>query len=293
MSNFAIYTACIGGYDNVFQPITVDERFDYILFTNDVKVDRIGIWRVRPIYYSNTDMRCIARYVKTHPEELLPEYDATLWMDMNIQIADSFVYKRFVALYESNAQIASIQHPERDCIYAEAFTLSNWRYENDYIAFEWCHKIRKEGYPQHRGLYETGILFRRKSDVMTKVNEMWWDCINTYSRRDQFSCNYVLWKFGVKEEYFFSPGVNLRYTEHVNHVMHVVSRKLLKTTLLEEVRRKERIIFPTILQKQWNVLCALPFPQLVLPIWGIIVGIIGMPYFAYLMFKYRVLHVYG
>lgn len=292
MSKFAIYTAFIGGYEIVRQPITVDERFDYILFTNDLKVDRIGVWKVLPIYYSNTEKTRIARYVKTHPEELLPGYDATLWMDMNLQIVDSYVYERFVDLYESNAQIAGIQHPERDCIYVEAFTMSNRRWEHDNVAFAWCHKLRKEGYPFNWGLYESGILFRRKSNVMTKVNEMWWDCISTYSKRDQFSINYVLWKLGVKEEYFFAPGVNPRYTGHVNYYSHAAKRKLEKTGILEYFRIKTRIIFPSIMQKQWNTFCAIPFPKLVLPIWGIIVGALGIPYFAYLIFKYRILRVF-
>ena len=292
MNKFAIYTACIGGYDNVRQPITLDERFDYILFTNDVKVDRIGVWKVRHISYSNTDMTRIARYAKTHPEELLPEYDATLWMDMNLQITDSYVYERFVNLYESNAQIASIQHPERDCIYVEAFTMSNWRFEHDYIAFVWCHKIRKEGYPQHRGLYETNILFRRKSDVMTKVNEMWWDCINTHSKRDQFSCNYVLWKLGVKEEFFFAPGEHSQNVKHINFAWHndLSKRKLTQTSHLETLRIKMRTLLPECTMRQWYTLCVLPFPCLVLYSWGILMG---YPIFAWRKFKHKVLRIPG
>ena len=91
MNKFAIYTACIGGYDNILQPKVIDERFDYFLFTNDVKEESVGVWQVRKVAYSNPDMTRIARYVKTHPEELLPEYEATLWLDSSLQIISQYI----------------------------------------------------------------------------------------------------------------------------------------------------------------------------------------------------------
>lgn len=295
MKQFAIYTACIGNYDQIRQPVVIDNRFDYILFTNDVKDNRIGVWQVRSVDYANDDMTRIARYAKTHPEKLLSEYDATLWMDMNLQIADSYVYERFIELYESKVEIASIQHPERDCIFTEAFTMSNWRFEHDCIAFEWCHKLRNDGYPRHRGMYETNILYRRKSEVMTNVNKMWWDCIDNYSKRDQFSCNYVLWKLGVKEEYFFTPGEHSMNSMHINYAVHskVSKRKLVNVGFNELLRIKTRNLLPNVTLRQWHVLCNLPYPNIVLNTWGYVMGILCTPILAFKMFKHRILHIPG
>ena len=50
---YVIYTAMVGGYDEIMQPMVVDDRFDYILFSNDIKEDRVGVWQVLPIAYSN------------------------------------------------------------------------------------------------------------------------------------------------------------------------------------------------------------------------------------------------
>ena len=36
MKKFAVYTASIGGYDEIHQPLAVDDRFDYIFFSNNV-----------------------------------------------------------------------------------------------------------------------------------------------------------------------------------------------------------------------------------------------------------------
>ena len=62
---YVIYTAMVGGYDEIMQPVVVDDRFDYILFSNDIKEDRVGVWQVRPIAYTNPDNTRICRYVKT------------------------------------------------------------------------------------------------------------------------------------------------------------------------------------------------------------------------------------
>lgn len=289
-NKFAIYSACIGGYDNICQPLVVDERFDYFLFTNEAREENVGVWHVRKIDYTNSDMTRIARYVKTHPEELLSEYDATLWMDMNLQIADSYIYERFIDLYNSNTQIASIQHPERDCIYVEAYTMANWRFEHDYIAFEWCHKIYKDGYPFHRGMYETNILFRRKSEIMYRVNHAWWDCIDHHSKRDQFSCNYVLWKLGVDEVFFFPLGEHSQNTKHVNFAWHseVSTRKLVSMGYWETLRYRTRNLYPNYTLNLWLSLCKFPVPQFVLSSWGILMG---LPIFAWRKFKHRILHI--
>ena len=207
MNKFAIYTACIGGYDNILQPETIDDRFDYILFSEEVAEERIGVWQVRHVDYTNPDKTRVARWVKTHPEELLPQYVATLWMDSNIQIISPWVYSRFMELYESDSNIASIKHPERDCVYDEAFKVSSYTVfgalEHEKIAMTWCRKLRSEHYPRHNGLYETNILFRKNNPIVQAVDSMWWICIDNYSKRDQLSFNYALWKTGIPTDTYF------------------------------------------------------------------------------------------
>lgn len=56
MKRFAVFTACIGNYDSILLPEVVDNRFDYILFTNEVKEKQIGVWQVRHVDYTNLEM---------------------------------------------------------------------------------------------------------------------------------------------------------------------------------------------------------------------------------------------
>ena len=220
MSKFAIYTAVVGNYDEISQPLVVDPRFDYFLFSDTIKEERIGVWQIKPIEYYNPDRIKIARYVKTHPETLLPDYAATLWMDANIQIIDSWVYERFIELYQNGSQIASVKHPERDCIYKEIFAVCSVKWETVETAWRWNHYLRKNKYPENNGLFETNILYRVNSDAIKLVDEDWWNCIEKFSRRDQFSFNFVLWNNRQECTYFFSEGECALHTPHLKFILH-------------------------------------------------------------------------
>ena len=257
IKRFAIYTACIGGYDEIMQPEFVDDRFDYILFTDDVKEARFGIWQTHHVEYTHKDKTIIARYVKTHPQELLSEYAATLWMDSSLQIVSRFVYERFIELYENGIDVASVKHPKRDCIYDEAYEVSSRKspgaLEYDETALMWCHKLWKEGYPQHNGLIETSILFRRNNEAVSKVNESWWNCIIQYSKRDQLSFNYVIWQIKPSVECFLKDGEHMMNSDKVKYLGHskVSTRKALKLSDSQQQRYLFRVRSRRVAMKQW------------------------------------------
>ena len=165
---YVIYSAMVGAYDDILQPKVVDERFDYILFSNDIKEARVGIWVVRPIAYHNDDNTRICRYVKTHPEEMVPGYEVSIWMDSNVQILTNYFYKRVIELDEQNVLFSSMWHPNRDCIYAEAFTVVKMRVEYEDVVADWCHKLQKEKYPRHNGFVRQTLC----SENITAVSQL-------------------------------------------------------------------------------------------------------------------------
>lgn len=226
VNKYVIYTALVGAYDEVRQPEVIDERFDYILFSNDIEEENVGVWTVRPISYKNDDDTRICRFVKTHPEELLSEYEASLWIDTNICIRTLYVYERFIELQCSNTLVASMNHPWRDCIYDEAFEVMCLHYDKENVIFGWCYKIRKDGYPRYNGLYETNVLFRKHRDNrVARMDSLWWKCIESFSKRDQLSFNYVLWKCGLDCEYFLEKSLCARNSESFLYVPHKKNKK--------------------------------------------------------------------
>ena len=200
MKDYVIYTAIVGDYDEVKQPVVIDDRFDYILFTDGNKGNKreksIGVWKLRNLgVYHNTDSVKTARFYKTHPHWLLYNqgYRFTIWIDSNIQIQDSYIYERAIELYKKGVLVSALPHPLRKCVYDEMTAVLKYGFESEKVLYDWAKFLRDKKYPLNNGLNETGLLFRNNTsyDVML-FNDLWWKCIDKYSRRDQLSFNYAL-----------------------------------------------------------------------------------------------------
>lgn len=217
MKRHAIFTAIVGDYDEVLQPRVIDDRFDYILFSNEIPETQIGVWQIRPIPYSNCIQTKTARWVKTHPEYLLPEYVSSLWIDASISIASQQIYDRFLAIESSPNVIASIPHPNRHCAYGELLAVISHGFEREKTALAWGRHLRREGYPRNNGLFETGMLYRKHCPKVDAVDALWWQCIDKYSRRDQLSFDYCLWKHDIKCIHFMNDNMTVWNSDLVHY----------------------------------------------------------------------------
>jgi len=220
MARFVIYSALVGKYDNVSQPLAINDDFDYVLFSNDILKSNVGIWSIRRFEYYNPDSTRVCRYIKTHPELLMPEYEFYVWIDLNVQIQTDFIYQQAIYLYNQRVIASGMFHPYRGCIYEEGFAVMNMIVEHENVVVDWCHFLRKERYPRKNGLVETNVLFRINDEATQSLNRLWWDCINNYSRRDQLSFNYCLWKLNIPLVYFSGEGKNTRNTDDFKLVKH-------------------------------------------------------------------------
>ena len=224
--SLVIYSALVGAYDIVPQPQVVDDSFDYVLFSNDIDVDRLGVWQIRRIPYSNADNTRLSRWVKTHPDDLLPEYKASVWIDANVVIQSSFIYARVRDLISQNVEISSMWHNERNCIYDEAAVVAYRGLEKETIVLNWLRKLKLTSFPHHLGLFETNVIYRVHHIENTIVfDNEWWDCIEHYSRRDQLSFNYCLWKMDITCPFFISSTENTRNSNHFQCIAHKNSRE--------------------------------------------------------------------
>lgn len=220
MKKFVIYSAIIGAYDSIVQPTIVDDDFDYILFTDCITEKKIGVWEVRQIDFFHPTTAKVARYIKTHPHTLLGDYECSLWIDASISITSDYIYRRFKELYNEGTLISALYHPERDCIYDEALAVMMYHLETEDVIINWLHQLRHNHYPEHIGLHETGILYRIHCDEIARINEDWWDIIESHSRRDQLSFDYLLWKNNMDCVELFSPEHLIRNSEHVSLKPH-------------------------------------------------------------------------
>jgi len=268
MKDFVIYTVVTGGYDGILQPIVVDDRFDYVLFTND-GMKSTGVWTVRPIPdVISGDNKRLSRYPKTHPESLLSEYKASLYIDANIQIVDQWVYQRFLDLYSQGAEYAGVRLvlTGRDCIYEHSLDMCLWRLEYPSIAVKQCHALFAKGFPRHFGINENNVIFRIHSDTMKVVDEEWWRWITMYSSRDQFSYMYCLWKYKVELNYFLPIGEDARNGSHFKLINHdgranVQRVKLVKLGFIRRLFLKSLRDNPELGLKRWRIIYESSFPM--------------------------------
>ena len=63
MKRYVVFTALVGGYDSIRQPLVIDDRFEYIVFSNEIAQGRIGIWKVKTVDYYNLDSTRVCRYL--------------------------------------------------------------------------------------------------------------------------------------------------------------------------------------------------------------------------------------
>ena len=272
MKDNVIYTSIVGSYDEIQQPLVIDDRFDYILFTDDVTTDMIGVWQVHPIPHNTGSNMLRSRYVKCHPVKVLPDYKASLYIDANIQIASQYVYDRFIELLKDGVEWGGIQHPSQNCVYEEICAIVDLKWVHDYDVVDWYATIKKSGFPENWGLYENNVIFRRHTEKVDTIGNLWWQTLITGCKRDQFSLMYVLWKYQPTMGFFLPKGecprlnsLNFRYYKHNPH------KRVLRLGVHERIRRSCLRSIHTDIRKGYhelfNRLSKYKSPKLMLRIW--------------------------
>ncbi len=229
-----------GGYDEIRQPLVIDDRFDYILFTDVSKMNHDGIWSIRNINFDISDKQLLSRYPKINPISQLNEYEYSVYMDANVQIVSAKFYERIMQLVLQDVELAGVKHQHRNCLYEEGFrilisfpNINRWKLLSQMASF------KKEGFPYNYGMYEANVIFRsHKSSRVSSLCQSWWNIYKNAVRRDQLCYSYVLWKFGFKFSYMLPENENamnssmLNFFEHPNKkkIMMKRSRKLIKFT---------------------------------------------------------------
>lgn len=188
-----VYTVITREYDELRDPLVVDKDWDYICFT-DKHNFASSIWKI--IYIDNEDdldsVR-LQRKCKILCHKYLSQYKESLYIDGKIQISNSI--ENYIARYSVKSSILCIRHSIRDCIYEEATACINMKQDVIDTIKKQINKYRAEEYPEHYGLVDTCILYRKHDDKkLCSTMETWWNEVCQYSRRDQLSFNYACWK---------------------------------------------------------------------------------------------------
>lgn len=240
-----VYTCVTNNYDNLLIHSYIDNEWDYICFTdNTYMIDKgfYGNWKIEKLKFDKVDNTRINRWHKMHPHILFENYEESLWIDTNIDLKTKYIFERIRSFRDNNIKFAISKHCERDCIYKEAEIIINDKIDDSNIVNTQLEMYRKEGFPEKYGLTDNSILYRNHNDSeIILIMEYWWYIISNYSKRDQLSLFYILWKYNYKIEYLTEIPTrfdiyNFDFRKH-NH--QLINKSL---TLEDLIRRFQRNI---------------------------------------------------
>ena len=199
----AVYTVVFGNYDNLHEPMYITPNCDYFVITNQ-ELQYGDVWKPYKLPdrvsekikdYSNLEK---ARYCKLYPHEIFKDYEYSIFIDGNVQLISD---ARCLIEQLGNNFIASHQQRERDCIYQEATEVKVWNKANANDVDKQVNAYRKEGFPEHFGMFQTNVLVRdHHHHKCQELMECWWEEISKHTKRDQLSFTYALWKCNLSSD---------------------------------------------------------------------------------------------
>ena len=209
-AKLVVYSCITSNYDPPMQLKFINPDFDYVFFVENPEAyaPEDYPWDFRPLAFAELDKVRNARWHKIIGQQLFPEYEETLWIDSNIDILSPLLYSDLQKIRASGAPMAVAMHT-RKCSYLEAQECMKRRKDDPALIQKEYDLMKSEGFPENYGMYETHILYRRNNNPEIKTAmQTWWQMVKDFSRRDQVSFVYSLWKNGLP----LPPELNpLRY----------------------------------------------------------------------------------
>lgn len=214
-----IYTCITGNYDDLKDYSFKNSDWDYVCFTDnkDILNNKKSMWKIKPLAFGDLDDVRNQRWHKLHPHILFPEYKKSIWLDANVDITSKEMFDDIDMAGKEGAAMSIAVHPDRDCIYKEAQACIDLGKDNEQTIRRQVQILKEKSFPQKNGLFETNIVYREHNNKkVIKIMNDWWWWIENYSRRDQLSLNYVLWKNDFRVRPLSRKGIKI--TPNVNHV---------------------------------------------------------------------------
>lgn len=206
-----IYTVITGGKDTLSEDINT-KGAKAVCFTDDPTMTSEK-WEIRLIPSLYKDVRRDSRTVKMLPHIFFPEASHSLYLDGNIIC--KVPLQRLVDEWLEDTDIAVFKHHTRNCLFDEADECIRLELDGKDVIER--HKMRYTGFPRGKGLYQCGVILRRHTDKIRRLNERWFAEYMTGCKRDQVSFPYVLEKEGVSINAIDSYAHLHFYFEYNNH----------------------------------------------------------------------------
>jgi hypothetical protein len=196
-----LYTCSNLAYDQIFSPVARTPGVEFVLFT-DRRPPFVRGWRWAPPPPQTRGLpdTLVNRFCKFFPHRIFPDAERSVYVDANTLILSDLT--PLLAEFEaSGAEIGLFPHKQRGGIAEEL----DYGIEVGRIPPGDVEKGRaqlafyaEEGLPEGHVFTENAILFRRHgSERLAAAMDLWWEQLERFTRRDQLSLPYVLFKTGI------------------------------------------------------------------------------------------------
>lgn len=205
-----IYTCITANYDCLILNVFLNPEYKYVCFTDNKRYLRrktVGPWQIEPLRFTSLDDTRNSRWHKMHPHELFPEYKSSIFIDANVLFKNAKLFEA-VEQIPMDVFLSIPPHRRRNCIYDELECCIKTHKDKAEILEKHKKMLIAEGFPKNMGMTESNIIFRRHHHPLCiKIMHDWWTVLCNYSRRDQLSLFYVLWKNNTSMTYLFDRAI--------------------------------------------------------------------------------------
>ncbi|MBM6615365.1 DUF616 domain-containing protein [Desemzia sp. RIT804] len=207
----AVYTCIVGNYDMIVEPLFVPNNCDFYIFT-DLPISNDSVWKKIDVNLLDEKVKRLDsirmnRYIKMHPHFFLNKYRYSIYVDGNIQIVSDLTEYIYSI---GKCGVAAHFHSERDCVYDECNSVTSMKKDSTESINRHRMHLKNNNMPVRYGLIECNVLVRdHQNKIITKIMEEWWYEFSNYSKRDQISLPYVLFKNNIKPIEIATLGNNV------------------------------------------------------------------------------------
>lgn len=218
----AVYTVIFGKYDKLLEPYVTPDNIDYWIIT-DQEIDLTNsAWKKKDINeftktiekFTNIEKN---RFFKMNVNTIFPDYKFTCYIDGNIQIISDITEYIY---HIGNSGVAMHMHSSRDCVYDEMpAILHAKKASREQLDIHKKH-LQKELFPTHYGMLECNVIVRENTSLCKRLMDNWWQEFTNYSKRDQLSFPFVLYKNNIQVSDVGTLGNNVYENPSFRVVTH-------------------------------------------------------------------------
>ena len=224
-----IYTIITGNYDNIKQPLVIEEGVEYVLFTNNPEIKDAGVWKVVQIpseqWQGRTEREnniLLSRKVKILAHKYLPkECELGIYVDADMLIKEPLT-KLLNDLHEDTL-FAACRHSYCKSVSDEINDLkAKGMVDTTQIENQWQRYV-EWGFKDNLGISENGLLIRSNDARVAQLMELWWEEYQNGCLRDQVSLMPCMFRTDFMT-YFQFIEIDIRNNNFVEVMRHKVDK---------------------------------------------------------------------